>query len=596
MSVQPPQPAGSQQRGLLNRIINWMAGAIQTAEIDIEGIFNDLIKNFNWQDAEAIGTTVLNLGFNLWMNSMMLNVPADSGKSRGLLGKFQSSAIGMSLIGGLGNLAGSIPSLGQVNNVGETAENVVNNLGMGYMNYQMMRPMMTETMEKPLTSDVREKAAAETLSLDQVQEAYKKGVISEEEMTAQVQELGFREQYVPVVKELSKQPVDVNTLAAMRQNGAITDEQMATLLRQNGYDAEVIPQIMAGTVNTRSLQTQKEVLSIVTQMAKDNHLSETQFTDILQALGKTSAEINDEIVALRSVTAIKGIQDEINNMINLFKQGQLDEEQLANTLKELGVSEENISSLIQNETEAIVRSNPTAELIKINQAYEKGILTSDAYIEKVQQLGYSEETTLAKLVDEDIKVQQMNGTKLQKSALAQAEVNLAYSEGLIDSQTFRILSESVGTPTALVDQILNTLAVGKRKSSKPIPLNLIEQGVELKVINIDDAKMYIQANGYSAQESSIIAEIMSKAQQLTTGSEGADSASGLGGNADTNTLSPLRYLTELSAFDIGHEVAIAIIAMFYNSLIRGNFIDTKIGVTLMQELGISESDAKRVIG
>lgn len=595
-TVPPPEPVFQQQTGIINRIASWLLKEVQNLGLGVEHFVNYVIQNFSLADAEQIGLTIGEVLLNLWMNNMMMTPPGEVDENAGFFKRFQGSAVGMTVIQGAANMAGSIPSLGQVNNLGQTFGGIVQNLGMGYMNAQMMFPIAEHSVIAPAKNQVRERAGSQVLEIEQVQQAYKQGLLSDEEMAQQTKELGYQEQYAPVIQEISRTPVDINTLQMMHQNGAVTDEQMAVMLRQGGYKDSDIPLIIQGSKNSKYVALQGDIEGAITQMAAQNKISTDNFRGLLVSLGKTQDEVEQIINTVQSLSSVKGIQQEIDSITSLFRQGQVDEEQVTNTLKSLGLDTEQISKMIQTEIEAVNKANPTAQVVKLDQSLSKGIIDSETYIQKMLDLGYSQETANAKLIDTLTTTNQNGGTKLQNGNLTQTEINLAYAEGHIDIEDFRLLSQQVGTSAEKIDLLASTLSVGKRTSNTPIPLSIIEQGVGLGVITVDQAKLYIQANGYSAQDSTIIADIMHGVQNTTLPGGGGITKTSASGGVSIDELSASRYLSELSSFNLSQPEAITVIALIYNSLIRGGFITSQIAISLLGGIGISESDAAQMVG
>lgn len=599
-NINPPQSAETQHKGFLARVVSWFSTTFRDIDTTVARDFHGLISNAVFRDVESIGVDILEMLGQVYLNQIMMQGPVEADESEGRMKQFAGSAAGQAIIMGGLNVAGSIPSLGQMTNLGQAADGIIQNLGMGYMNYQMMKPISEQTVENAVGSKYRETAQSNTLDEGQVTEAYSKGLLSEGEMDQQLSELGYREEFHPAIKAISQTTPDINTIQQMYDNNAINEQELVQQLKSAGYSNSNITSLVTSIKNKTVNPEITTIETGVKDLLASEHINDSQFRDMMSTIGKTDEEINKSLDAIRASQSIKGLQTEIDTLTNLYRQGSISQHSLATQLKDLGLEEEHISSMIEAQTQAIIRSNPTQRIITLDEQLAKGLIDQQDYMQELLKLGLGEEQSIAKLIQGQDKIDKQLGTSLQKGTASQADANIAYAEGTIDANQFRQISISLGTPASEYEPLIETLKVHSNTSVKPMPLDIIEQGVFNKVITIDKAIALIQANGYSPTISSLIAEVYSKTASGSVATGPDTTGGGINYGAQTSgkdieSLNPNRYVAQMTTFALNHTTQMSLIAMFYNSLIQGGYINSEQGVQLLMTLGLTQNDAELIL-
>lgn len=596
-SANPPVPASDQHRGFLQRILHWFSGEFKSIDTTVSHDIHALLANKLFDEVESVGVSILEVIGQIYLNNIMMQGPVGAEESESRFKRFAGSAAGQSLVMGGLNVAGSIPSLGQMTNLGSAAEGIVNNLGMGYMNYQMMKPVMEQTTNNPLEAKYRESAQSNTLNEGQVTAAYERGLVSEGEMDSQLKELGYREDFHPVVKELNRNVPDVATLQQMYDSKAINESQLTTYLRQNGYTDTSINHISSSIRNTPVNNYTKEITDAINQLVANEHITDSQFTDMMKALNINEQESNRIMLAVKANNTVKGLQQEINLLTDLYRQGKLSQDSLTKQLSDLGMEEVNVTKLIETETQSIMKSNPIQRIVTLDEHLAQGLLNEQSYMSELKKIGLTEEESVAKLITQQDKINKNLGTTLSKGNLNQTNINLAYAEGTIDESQFRALSYQVGTTSEVIDTLITSLRHMQTASVKPIPLDIINQGILNKTLDVEKATNLIVANGYSPSTAATIVEVFSKSASSQVGTAGDATGGGLGSTSghtgrDIESINPNRYIAQMTTMGVDHSGQMSLVAMFYNSLIQGGYITMVQAVQLMEALGMTQNEAE----
>jgi len=393
------------------------------------------------------------------------------------------------------NMVSEIVSLGAIDKLGDSLQNIYFNLGLGFITWQMTSPLIDNAIGQSLKRYAARKYRPERFTLNQVQELMALGLMSPAELRDYLQGLGWRDRDIDYVTLLSYKQLSYSQIMAMWAKGIIGESEVTSELRRMGYTPNDIARIIQLERPQADESTPKLYLSTLDSAYKKHYINEAQYRSYAAELNIDPREIDLRLALLNSqneeVTKDLGIGnikdafmtnviseaeavhylsdlnlsiDNVTLLINTWKEqkapkvqqlnrttitaaysaGVIDHKKASDLLSSIGLSSEAISLLLDTIDAQSTIPNKTPSISALIQALQKGIIDRDAFATALREQNYPEATIA---LYTQLALYQ---PAAQSKGLTKAEILQAYTKALIDKPTAMIMLQNIGydIPTA----------------------------------------------------------------------------------------------------------------------------------------------------
>lgn len=588
-------------KGIVIRFVSWIYHSVVNLATDFKNDVDTFIHSHIFNEIEHYGEDALNIASNLFMSGMSFSGPASTeGAEKNRLIAWGKNA-GVGILSNIGNIAGEIPSLGQVNGAGQSLMNIASNVGMNMQMNSMAEPTTEEHVNKPLRNAAREEAQAETLDRKDIEESYKRGKLSQGEAENQLHDIGYDSSMHQVLLDNSLNTMSADQIQGMIRDNQVTANEGAALLRKAGYSDNDTVLLVNGAKNSELVKVDNEIKNLVLDMRNQNKLSDSQMEQLLKGIGME----DDAIMKLASSNASAQIVDSINKetdkLIGLYSQGLTSSEDVQKELSSMQLEEDNIASILKDVNKEIVSSNSSDVLVSLNRSFQAGLMEEDKYISELNKMGVDEEKITSLLTQAQKKATLNGGTLKQKDLLNQNILNVAYAEGHISKEDYVALSSYVGSDRAKIDILAEELNKGSRISSVQIPMNILQEAWLRKSVDESEITLMLDEYGYSPTQQQIIIDTWNgEASVYASASAISNSSTAPSGNLtagrDLNAISADQYQNVLHALGLNPESINSIMGLIYRTMIEAGFITEQQAITTMTNVGIDAELAREMIG
>ena len=588
-------------QGFIVKIVSWLYHAIIHLADTFKGDVDEFIHSHVFSDIEHYGMDALNIASNLFMSGMTFSGPTsvEGAEKNRLLGWAKNAGVG--ILSNIGNIAGEIPSLGQVNGAGQSLMNIASNVGMNMQMNQMAEPTIREHVGKPLEAAAKEEAQSSTLSEEEIRASYTKGEISDAEMSTQLSDLGYPESMHPVIMSNSLNTLNADQVKEMLSSNQISANEAAGLLRKAGYSNDDAVRLINLHANSAITDIDKNIKDLLVQMLSDNKISEGNFQDLLRTMHVDEDAIVKLSKAATSQAVVSAVDKETTNLIKLYQEGNLTRQDTEKSLKDLGLEEEHITSVLDGIEKQILKSNNSDVLVSLNRSFQAGLIDEQKFVSELKTLGTDEEKITELLTAAQKKSASNGGNAKQQDVLNQNMLNLAYAEGHLSKEDFISLSSYIGTDIARVDELASVLSISARASSALLPIDNIEEAVEYSSIDDTEATTFLANYGYSPTQISILLDTWHKKAALngTSGITSTNSTApnvGLTTGTNYGSIGVENYANVLHALGFSPDQVNSILGMIYRSLIEAGFVTQNAAISILTAGGIDAQTAREIIG
>lgn len=190
-------------------------------------------------------------------------------------------------------------SVGQIDQIGNNIQQVYWNLGLGFLTWQTMAPILQAAILEPLERDVQRQWRGKRFSQSQIGDLFALGEISEEELIEALREEGWRERDIQLVRRLSYRQLSQTDVFKLFQDGTITEEELAARLRRQGYSPEDVALKIALENRDDVEDDRRESITVLRNAFEDGLITESEFRGALSDQNYSDREIDLRVRLVR---------------------------------------------------------------------------------------------------------------------------------------------------------------------------------------------------------------------------------------------------------------------------------------------------------
>jgi Holliday junction resolvasome RuvABC DNA-binding subunit len=449
----------------------------------------------------------------------------------------------------MGALAEAL-SLGAVKTAGDIFRDAYYNLGLGFITWQSVSPLVDAAFGKELRRAANEIFRPATFSLTQVMDLYALGELGEGEVRQRLREDGYKEADIDRIIRLSFRTLPESTILDLWRNELIDEADAALRLRALGYRFDDAFLIMRNALLEKEKAMKEGLLSTARKAYKEDIIGEARFREILTDLNFAPAAIDLEISvlnlekseALRSLNTGQIREAYMNNVITdvearnalmdlgyrtdeipilietwnkakapkvlkvnrqtilaALSAGVIDEGEARARLGSLGYSAEDVNLIIRTAIAEGTVQKPKVPLHYMLEAARAGLLSANQLVLELTYRGYTQDEAnlLAQLA-----------LHREPPTLTAAQISRALTSGVIDETKADQLLAQLGYGAEERRVIIQT-AIAYRPVPRPeAPLSVLMSLVRHKVMTEEELRTSLRQRGYSDAD---IAAIVSAA-------------------------------------------------------------------------------------
>lgn len=304
---------------------------------------------------------------------------------------FHGIMIGLNTVGGLADTALETATGGQVEGAGRFLESMYWSLGLGFLGWQTLAPLLESGLQPGLDRYYKKLYRPARFSAGDLRDLYALGKLTPEQMREEARALGWRDEDIAQWLQLAFRTLSQGDVFAAWHDDLITQEEAVRRLRVLGYDPQDIPLLFQ--LNPKeAVQEEKAVTLTTARNAYREHLiGADEFSALLADLGKPEQEIQ-LILALedaRAQTEARGLS--VAQVKAAWEENVLGDTEATHWLEQAGLSGEKIGILLETWKAELVPQFRKLNAGTITGAYVEGVIARGVAVEKLSGVGFSPE-------------------------------------------------------------------------------------------------------------------------------------------------------------------------------------------------------------
>src|SRR6266849_6799178 len=146
---------------------------------------------------------------------------------------------------------------------------------------------------EPSAFDPLRLTAGSPLAKDEMLRLYKRGKVTKAEVEQALRESRLKDKYIPHALELATQIPAYFAIEAMLKANAITDAEATALLRDDGYQDNIIASIIKTAHKAKTVKVRTVTEGMLSELYQEEAITAQQFIDHLKVMGYSQAEASE---------------------------------------------------------------------------------------------------------------------------------------------------------------------------------------------------------------------------------------------------------------------------------------------------------------
>ena len=424
--------------------------------------------------------------------------------------RFMGTVTTISGIPQLLSMASELLSLGQIDKLGDSIQNIYYNLGLGFVTWQMTSPLIDGGIGQALRRYAAKVYRPERFSLNQVQELKAIGLMSSDELRSYLQGLGWRDRDIDYVIALSYKQLSYSQVMAMWAKGILTEDDVVAELRRLGYTPTDIQRLIQLERPEMDDDTPKIYLSTLDRAYKKHYINEAQYRSYASELRLDPREIDLRLAILNNQEEESTKDLSIGSIKSAFMANVISESEVIHYLSELNLSIDNITLLLNTWREEKAPKVEKINRTTVTAAYSAGVIDRERARSLLESVGISSEAITLML--DTIDAQRSVLTKTPAiSALIQA-----LQRDIITRDDFAEALRSQGYPESTIALYTSLALYQPVARSKGLTKAEILEAYSKGLVDKPTAMIYLQSLGYDIPTTELLLAMESKAAIGTT--------------------------------------------------------------------------------
>lgn len=279
-------------------------------------------------------------------------------------------------------------SAGQVEGLGRMLQSVYWNLGLGFLGWQTLAPLLTAGLQPGLERYYQRLYRPQRFNAAQLQDLFAMGKISADDLVLGLKTLGWRDEDVTNLMQLSYRSLTQGDVWELLKQSAINKDEAILRLRKLGYDPADIPLLLKINADQYVTDAKETTKSTAVQAYREHLIPESELRSLLAKLEISAAEI-DLIVAIENSKQVQESRSLSASQIKgAWTDNVLSDQEARHYLSLLRYTAEDIEVIIDSWKKEAVPEFRKVNRGTVIQAYIEGILNRSEAINKLVSIGF----------------------------------------------------------------------------------------------------------------------------------------------------------------------------------------------------------------
>lgn len=424
--------------------------------------------------------------------------------------RFHGIMIGIGITGGVASTVIEAASLGQIKGAGKMLDQLYWSLGLGFLGWQTMAPLLSAGLQPPLTRHYNEAYRPLRFTAGDLRDLFALGEISKSEMKTEAGFLGWREKDIDSWIKLAFKTLPQGDVWAALKAGLIGEPEAVRRLRALGYDPADIPLLFMINQSENQETERSLTASTIRQAYRGRIISETDLRTMLKGINYSDLEI-DLIVSIENA---KTVTDEKTLAVGQIKDAWimnvLTTPEAEHWLTLSGLGADAIPLILRTWQAEIIPTYRKLNLSTITGAYVEGILSRSQARDKLVSIGLvGEDADLELDLAEKRNPQAFNPglvttvRKLAPSALADL-----LALGLIGAPTMIARLLELGYVQADADLLTQAAVIRAQSQGRPLTQNTINRAYLAGVLDRNQAEAELGKINFTPEQIKLVLDTL----------------------------------------------------------------------------------------
>ncbi len=420
--------------------------------------------------------------------------------------RFHGIMASLTAAGGVANISAEGSSAGIVNGVGTFFNQIYWTLGLGFLGWQTLAPLLESGLQPKLDRYYTRLYRPKRFSASELRDLYALGEIDKETLIEEARILGWRDGDIDQWVKLAFRSLSQGEVFELYQKGVLSQDEAVRRLRALGYAPDDIPLLFESNAGADVAEAQAVTLATAKAAYHDNLVSESDFRELLKQLNKSEREA-ELIVQLENA---KKVQESRNLSIAQIRaawaENVLSENEVRHWLGQEGFGTAEIDILLKTWQAEIIPTFRKLNRGTILQAYVNAILDRTQAAARLIGIGLTQEDATLELDLAETRNPEAFGKAKPKPAkeLTPGVLGEMLAAGLIDG--IRMKSRLAESGYSQEDADLYTRLATERATEAPVIPNqrTVERAYAALILDRTQANQALERLGFTREDSEVI--------------------------------------------------------------------------------------------
>lgn len=336
---------------------------------------------------EAIGTLVSEPLFAILRNYAKQENPDHNEFLRAFYGYMVATPFIASSVSTIGEIA----TLGQVEQLGKPISDAYWTMGLGFMGWQGISPILTNGVLVPMERQVNAEFRQTRFNSNQALTLFQRNLIDYDTMVQALRWEGWRDGDIPQLIGLAYRNLSDGQLLDFHEKGLVDETSLKRRLRDNGWRNRDVELLLQNSRLNQSNESKNASLSTTRKAFKLRIISEKQFRQFLADIGYSKEAIALELNVLNFEDEIENKTLSVSQLKQAYNTNQITQNEALIGLENLGYSTPDAQLLFDT-----WQAGKSLRVLRVNQstitkAMVQGVLSADEGLAKLMSIGYARE-------------------------------------------------------------------------------------------------------------------------------------------------------------------------------------------------------------
>lgn len=301
---------------------------------------------------------------------------------------FHGVVAGISSVSGLTSTVVEAATAGQIDNAGQALEGLYWNLGLGFLGWQTLAPLLENGLQPPLRRHYNKKYRPERFTAAQMSDLFALGKVSAQDVRDVLVANGWRDDDIQQWIDLSYRNLSEGDVWALYHDGILSKSQTDQRLRALGYNPDDLSLLHKANEETDTSEVKDVLLSTAKNAYKEDLISVDDFTRILREQKRTEEEITLQLALLDMQKAEVKAEFSRSEVRQLYRSRTIARPEAVSYLVKTDLQADQAELLLNSWEEEDAPEPLRINQSTIREAFTDGVLTRSEAKDRLEGVGY----------------------------------------------------------------------------------------------------------------------------------------------------------------------------------------------------------------